>query len=325
MEFIEFKKQGVWLHFLREKCGQSAQCKLCKTILKTVGGSTKGLHEHLKRRHDVTLKRKAEDDGEALSEHPTPKARKTATSAGPMTKFLLDRNENTLQAVIARMTARDGLPFQVFTTSHDLRRGLTALGLGNLPTSAESVKQLVINQGRRIRSFVMEQLSIKKTLEERFSLTFDEWTSARNRRYMNVNVHSQAQSEATAAAAVSDPDPEEHRQESSSDSFAQQLEIIMRQSVALTSASVPQTPKAVHDGDKNLLASIKAEMAVYDSTGKRGRCLQQVYEYLLSCPPTSVEAERAFSAAGVLCTKLRTRLADSTLDTLCFLRSYYRE
>lgn len=660
MEFIEFKKEGVWLHFLREKCGQSAQCKLCKTILKTVGGSTKGLHEHLKRRHDVTLKRKAEDDGEALSEHPTPKARKTATSAGPMTKFLLDRNENTLQAVIARMTARDGLPFRVFTTSHDLRRGLTALGLGNLPTSAESVKQLVINQGRRIRSFVMEQLSIKKKLGERFSLTFDEWTSARNRRYMNVNVHSQAQywslglirvhgsmpaekcitllqekltqfnlslehdivcictdgasvmtkvgkllpveqqlcyahaiqlavldvlysdkrkrqaavaaveeeasvvdndgdvsgnydsdaddndgdgfdvidespnllfqlsddykevvnkvrsivkmfrrsptknddtlqpyirrefgtelvllldcrtrwssladmlsrfvklrgpirkalidlseptqvtdgdfclieemvaclepvkiavkaicrrdtnliaaeaalhfciiqlqkqsselaktlaeaiecrlkgrravhagvlqylqsntaretasdvfpvpsnavvrkfvqnmvkrldyseesnvsdsqSEATAAAAVSDPDPEEHRQESSSDSFAQQLEIIMRQSVASTSASVPQTPKAVHDGDKNLLASIKAEMAVYDSTGKRGRCLQQVYEYLLSCPPTSVEAERAFSAAGVLCTKLRTRLADSTLDTLCFLRSYYRE
>ena len=96
----------------------------------------------------------------------------------------------------------------------------------------------------------------------------------------------------------------------------------MRQSVASTSASVPQTPKAVHDGDKNLLASI---MAVYESTGKRGRCLQQVYEYLLACPPTSVEAERAFSAAGILCTKLRTRLDDNTLDTLCFLRSYYRE
>jgi len=75
MEFIEFKKEGVWLHFLCEKCGQSAQCKLCKTILKTVGGSTKGLHEHLKL-HDVTLKRKA-GDGEALSENPTPKARKT--------------------------------------------------------------------------------------------------------------------------------------------------------------------------------------------------------------------------------------------------------
>jgi len=664
MEFIDFKKEGVWLHFLREKCGQSAQCKLCKTILKTVGGSIKGLHKHLKRRHDINLKRKADDDGEGTSEQPTAKARKTATSGGPMTKFLLDRNENTLQAVIARMTARDGLPFRVFTTSPDLRRGMTALGLGNLPTSSESVKQLVMTQGRRIRSFVMEELADKKKHGERFSLTFDEWTSARNRRYMNVNVHAQAQywslglirihgsmpaekcisllqekltqfnlslehdnvcictdgasvmtkvgkllpveqqlcyahaiqlavldvlyndrrkrqapvpapaveeapvvdsdgdgsgncdsdvddndgdgldvvdespnllfqlsddykevvnkvraivkmfrrsptknddtlqhyvrrefgmelvllldcrtrwssladmlsrfvklrgpimkalidlseptqvtdgdfcviedmvsclepvkiavkaicrrdtnliaaeaalhfciiqlqkqsselakilaeaiecrikgrrgvhagvlqylqsntardtapdvfpvpsnavvrkfvqnmvkrldyneessvsdsqSEATAAAAVPDPDTEQHPQASSSesaDSFAQQLEIVMRQSLASTSTSVPQTPKAVQDGDKNLLASIKAEMAVFDSTGKRGRCLQQVYEYLLSCPPTSVEAERAFSAAGVLCTKLRTRLDDSTLDTLCFLRSYYRE
>ena len=87
MEFIDFKKEGVWLHFLREKCGQSAQCKLCKTILKTVGGSIKGLHKHLKRRHDINLKRKADDDGEGTSEQPTAKARKTATSGGPMTKF----------------------------------------------------------------------------------------------------------------------------------------------------------------------------------------------------------------------------------------------
>jgi len=105
-------------------------------------------------------------------------------------------------------------------------------------------------------------------------------------------------SDATAAAAVPVPLPERQSQshESSAESFAQQLEVVMRQSVASTSASVPQTPKAVHDGDENLLASIKAEMAVYESTGKRGRCLQQVYEYLLACPPTSVEAERAFSA-----------------------------
>ena len=655
MEYVEFKKEGVWQHFLREKCGQSAQCKLCKTILKTVGGSTKGLHERLKRRHDMNLKRKTDaDDGD---EQPTAKARKTAPSSGPMNKFLIDRNENTLQAVIARMTARDGLPFRVFTTSPDLRRGLTALGLGNLPTSSESVKQLVMSQGRKVRSFVMEELASRKNNGERFSLTFDEWTSARNRRYMNVNVHaqgpkywslglirvqgsmpaekcvslleeklqqfglslehdvacictdgasvmtkvgrlisaeqqlcyahaiqlavldvlyrdhrnrpgalaqapvvdsegdvvdnyesddndadgldvvdespnvmfelsdeykevvqkvrkivkmfrrsptknddtlqpyvrrevgkelvllldcrtrwssladmlsrflmlrgpiqkalidlseptqlsdgdfsvidemvsclepvkiavkaicrrdtnliaaeaalhfciiqlqkqsselakvlaeaiesritgrravhagvlqylqsntarqsapdvfpvpsnavvrkfvhnmakrldysedssvsqSQSEPEATAAAAAAAaPDPEQHSQDSSAQSFQQQLEIIMRQSVASTS-SLPQTPKGVLDSDKNLLASIKAEMAVFDSTGKRGRCLQKVYEYLMSCPATSVEAERAFSAAGVLCTKLRTRLDDNTLDTLCFLRSYYRE
>jgi len=33
--------------------------------------------------------------------------------------------------------------------------------------------------------------------------------------------------------------------------------------------------------------------------GVKGRCLQLIYNYLMSIPPASVESERAFSAAGV--------------------------
>jgi len=46
-EYSEYKNEGIWQHFLREKHEQSAKCRLCKSLLKTVGGSTKGLHEHL--------------------------------------------------------------------------------------------------------------------------------------------------------------------------------------------------------------------------------------------------------------------------------------
>ena len=43
---------------------------------------------------------------------------------------------------------------------------------------------------------------------------------------------------------------------------------------------------------------------------------------LSTIPPTSVENERAFSAAGLFTTKLRTSLKPETLDTLCFLRAH---
>ena len=72
-----------------------------------------------------------------------------------------------------------------------------------------------------------------------------------------------------------------------------------------------------------LNTAIKSEMALFDSSGKRGAFLQAVYSYLLTVPPTSVEAERAFSAAGLFVTKLRSRLGDQSIDTLCFLRAFY--
>ena len=64
------------------------------------------------------------------------------------------------------------------------------------------------------------------------------------------------------------------------------------------------------------MKTIKAEMALFDSTGKRGSCLETIYSYLLTVPQTSVEAERAFSAAEIFTTKLRSRLGDNSVDTL---------
>ena len=40
-------------------------------------------------------------------------------------------------------------------------------------------------------------------------------------------------------------------------------------------------------------------------------------------PPTSVEAERAFSAAGLFVTKIRSSLDDNAINELCFLRKYF--
>lgn len=55
----------------------------------------------------------------------------------------------------------------------------------------------------------------------------------------------------------------------------QQLELAMRQSVASTSAA--SGGQQTRDRDKKLDAAIKAEMAVYESSGKRGRSLEEAY------------------------------------------------
>ena len=46
--------------------------------------------------------------------------------------------------------------------------------------------------------------------------------------------------------------------------------------------------------------------------------LQALYEALLTIQPTSVEAEKAFSACGLFATKLRSRLNNATIDA-CFV------
>ena len=64
------------------------------------------------------------------------------------------------------------------------------------------------------------------------------------------------------------------------------------------------------------------EIAVLESTGNRPSSLEKIYNAMLSLPPSSIEAERSFSAAGLFVTNLRTSLNDDTVDNLCFLRSY---
>ena len=77
--------------------------------------------------------------------------------------------------------------------------------------------------------------------------------------------------------------------------------------------------------EKDITQAIKTEKQLFASNGNRGHCLQKAYEYLMTIPATSIEAECAFSAAGVICTKLHSRLGDESIHNLCFLRTYYRD
>ena len=61
---------------------------------------------------------------------------------------------------------------------------------------------------------------------------------------------------------------------------------------------------------------IKKEMGLYGGGGTRGQFLQFAYNNLLTLVPTSVESERAFSAAGYIATEMtpRAKLLNSDFD-----------
>jgi len=82
-------------------------------------------------------------------------------------------------------------------------------------------------------------------------------------------------------------------------SLQQQMEEALHQSIL---CQVTPTP-AAGGVDKSLMAAVKTEMTLFESRmGVRGRGLQLIYNYTVS-----VASERASSAAGVFCTKIRSR------------------
>ena len=58
---------------------------------------------------------------------------------------------------------------------------------------------------------------------------------------------------------------------------------------------------------------------------ERPKHLGLLFEALKTIKPTSVEAERAFSAMGFFATKIRNRMGDKTLDGLITMRQFYQK
>lgn len=199
-------EKSVWFYFLRDSTGQIAKCQKCDKELKTAGGSTKGLHVHLHTKHDIDLlKRKPATDAESGESSASLKNSSSSSSApcddqiNPTTNkrcrvkisgYFVPQNDKSLGATLARMIALDGLSFNIFCTSQDLRDAVRASGHHNLPTSPTGIQMLVMRYASSLRAQVTAEIKEERKAGQKFSLTFDEWSSLRNRRYMNINVHT---------------------------------------------------------------------------------------------------------------------------------------
>lgn len=185
--------KSMWPHYLISKDRLTAKCKHCQKVICIKGGSTKGLHVHFLTRHSLTSTSKPTTTvgktnvgASASSSCFIPPAKKQKQT---LHDYFAAPNENTLDAVISRMTALDGLPFRVFVSSSDLRKALEARGFTDVPTSATTVCSRVLAYQKKIINNYIQELSGLKKNGNSFSLTLDEWTSTANKRYMNVNLH----------------------------------------------------------------------------------------------------------------------------------------
>ena len=176
-------KTPVWEHFLRETTGELAQCKICRKVLKTSGGSTGSLHKHLKSIHSVVSNPTKRLSSETAADGEPSKKRSTSSIANYFVA-----HDNSMDAVLARLTAADGLPFSIFITSSEMRKSLLVRQF-DVPKSANTIRSIVVNYGKKIQLQYKAEMQCLKTEGKRFSLTFDEWTSIRNRRYLNVTAH----------------------------------------------------------------------------------------------------------------------------------------
>lgn len=199
-KFVEFHPCGdneslVWKYYLRAVDAQTAQCKICKKEFKTKGGSTKGLHVHLNSKHSINLiKRKHDDAIDAAIDSSAEKNNKHCSGNEKekkvkVTDYFVPVEDNSLSAVLARMCAKDSFTFRVFCTSSDLRVSLRARGFNNIPTSPNTIRSIVFKYFEKIKSAKIVEFKNLKAKNVKFSITFDEWKSMKNRKYLNVNVH----------------------------------------------------------------------------------------------------------------------------------------
>lgn len=178
-------KNSPWQYFDRKN--DAGICKKCSTTIKAAGGSTSGLHYHLERRHGIKLlKRKITENNESSN---NVSSSKRNSDMSIISYFKKDFNIS-LPAVISRMVVKDGLPFSKFCTSEDIRRLLFTAGYKDLPKSPNSIKKIVLQYGNEIYANVLNEILKSQRENQYFSITCDEWTSIKNRRYLNINVHN---------------------------------------------------------------------------------------------------------------------------------------
>ena len=180
-------KSQVWKHFLRDKKRGLAKCKLCDSVLKA-DQSTSVLNKHLKI-HKIDVK-----SVEKLEEPPSKK--------GKIDSFFVPKSKPPeLQELVAKISSVDGISFAALAKSESLQFVFQKAGY-KMSKSHSELRNLAMNQYQSIKEKIKSEIAEAKESGIRLSITNDESTSTRNRRFMNINCHFETMYKSLGMARV---------------------------------------------------------------------------------------------------------------------------
>ena len=70
-------------------------------------------------------------------------------------------------------------------------------------------------------------------------------------------------------------------------------------------------------------SSVKLELEVFRLNAQKGKYLSLLFDPLKMIKPSTVDVERLFSSAGLLVSRLRTRLGNDSIDKVMFIRANF--
>lgn len=175
------KTSKVWNYFTISE-GMSlkhakACCKLCNLSISNIDGSTTAMSRHLNIIHGIDLKKmSAAEEVDAMRNN-----KKSKT----MMDFV---NRKSLEEIVSKLAAVDGISIRAITRSEFIRESIAKCTKG-LPKNETDVMNLVHKYYMVKKTEIIHELEQKKQQNKRFSITLDEWTSMRMKKYVNINVH----------------------------------------------------------------------------------------------------------------------------------------
>ena len=168
----------VWDYFEKLVKEKKVQCLKCQSKITNANGSTGAMINHLKLVHKILISETVEKE-----QYPT-KIQKASTS---MLNFI---KRDSLEDIVSKLAAIDNISIRTITNSSFIRESISSRGY-SLPNSESSVMKLIQYNFEVKKAEMIKMIEKRKMVGNKFSITTDEWTSLRRRRYLNINVHGE--------------------------------------------------------------------------------------------------------------------------------------